>query len=1100
MDSDKTVMVEFEQPQVISVPGDRASLQQAFDAAKEGDTILLSPGTYTTSTGYTINGKNVTISGIAPDDPCVVAATAIEVNVGTGGYVDNSAFTITNVGPETVLNGITIRGIVFQGYDGLPGSRLGEAGYNGEHAFGAGILCVMASPTIKNCIIADCNALGGNGGNGFNGSGNSPNDPNIYGTDGGWPGRAYGGGLACLVNSNPTVINCTFENCSAVGGNGGDGGNGSTDDSLWRISGVLAYGGRGGGWYYDNNSAPWYNGSRPWANSSQGYSREGPVLNSFYDFYNEYTGRGGAVFVGGQCSPTFKDCNFINSHTEGGTCGICGLDGYPPNNRVEPSLRYKIENFGGAVFCEANSSPIFTDCSFIGNRADTNYPTYNDTPYVSYGGAIAWETGANVTLQGCKFSNNSSATGGAMYWTGANAQIIDCNMFGNSAYLGGGVFGTDSIATISRCFIQNNFAGYIPVDINDTNIMPGQGGGIYSTSTASQITDCVITDNNAVASGGGIFFSGTEANAPVVKNCLLVNNQAGRDGGGLSINWSAAPLITNCTVTGNAATGSFGASGGTGLGGGLYSGYSSHPVVLNSILWNNYALQGTEIAVGAGFEYDPRPSTVDVNYSDIRGAQAHIFVDTNCTLNWGVGNIYADPLFVTGPLGGYYLSQTATKDPSQTINSPCVDAGSDSASNVGLYRLYTTRTDEVFDTGIVNMGYHYPISHPIELCSFSDLSHDGIVNFVDFAMLCQQWLRGNCSADNNWCDGADLNGDTRVDYNDLISFCSCWLAEDTEPPTPNPSQWEIRPYSTTTVSPYTISMTAQAAFDGWGGVVEYNFACVAGNGHNRDWDPNRTYIDSVLDPNTVYGYKVKARGERGNETMWSMVGYVIPIENTTPPVTDPNAADPYKSTWAIPPYATGPNSISMVVTTATDISGVEYYFECTSGNGHDSGWQGSTMYPDTGLDPCTTYSYRVRARDNANPPNYGDWSDVNSATTLGQGQEANEPNVPIPDTTPPLPNPSQWLTVPYYYVDANGYYHHAMAAVVTDDSTTGGNNPCQYYFQFVYGGAGQDSGWQLSNVYDYTFAKYYLYGVYRVKARDAVGNETGWSTALSTGQ
>jgi hypothetical protein len=105
------------------------------------------------------------------------------------------------------------------------------------------------------------------------------------------------------------------------------------------------------------------------------------------------------------------------------------------------------------------------------------------------------------------------------------------------------------------------------------------------------------------------------------------------------------------------------------------------------------------------------------------------------------------------------------------------------------------------------------------------------------------------------------------------------------------------------------------------------------------------------------------------------------------------------------------------------------------------------------------------------------------------------------DITPPLPNPSQWLTVPYQYgPDAQGYYHHAMSAVLTSDATTGGSEPCQYYFQFVYGGYGpHDSGWQSSNVYDYAVSSNPAqYGVYRVKARDAAGNETGWSGMLST--
>jgi hypothetical protein len=68
-------------------------------------------------------------------------------------------------------------------------------------------------------------------------------------------------------------------------------------------------------------------------------------------------------------------------------------------------------------------------------------------------------------------------------------------------------------------------------------------------------------------------------------------------------------------------------------------------------------------------------------------------------------------------------------------------------------------------------------------------------------------------------------------------------------------------------------------------------------------------------------------------------------------------------TWATAPYATGSTSIAMVATTASDPSGVEYYFACTSGGGHSSSWQNERTYTDSGLQPNTTYTYIVKARD-----------------------------------------------------------------------------------------------------------------------------------------
>ena len=79
------------------------------------------------------------------------------------------------------------------------------------------------------------------------------------------------------------------------------------------------------------------------------------------------------------------------------------------------------------------------------------------------------------------------------------------------------------------------------------------------------------------------------------------------------------------------------------------------------------------------------------------------------------------------------------------------------------------------------------------------------------------------------------------------------------------------------------------------------------------------------------------------------------------------------------------STISMTATTATDYSGVEYYFTETSGNpgGSDSGWQDSPVYVDTGLQPGTEYTYTVMARDKSGQQNTTAPSVAASATTTG---------------------------------------------------------------------------------------------------------------------
>jgi hypothetical protein len=80
-----------------------------------------------------------------------------------------------------------------------------------------------------------------------------------------------------------------------------------------------------------------------------------------------------------------------------------------------------------------------------------------------------------------------------------------------------------------------------------------------------------------------------------------------------------------------------------------------------------------------------------------------------------------------------------------------------------------------------------------------------------------------------------------------------------------------------------------------------------------------------------------------------------------------------------------PTVITMTAKTLTDESGVEYYFDELTGNpgGDDSGWQDSSGYTDSGLDPNTGYIYRFKARDKSPNKNETGWSSLvtGAATT-----------------------------------------------------------------------------------------------------------------------
>lgn len=292
--------------------------------------------------------------------------------------------------------------------------------------------------------------------------------------------------------------------------------------------------------------------------------------------------------------------------------------------------------------------------------------------------------------KGTKGGNNNHYGGGI--FVGASPTIINNVITGNSAtYHGGGIY-VSGIYPI----IKNNVISY-----NSSNEW---GGGIYYSATDSPIFNNVIIGNSAVY-GGGI--ACIQSFTPITNN-IIAGNLANY-GAGIFTSYSSHPVITNCTITGNTASG-------TGGGIGCYE--YGNPRIVNTILWDNAANTGPEIWIGPSGPFT-KPSFLYISYSDVEGGQASVYVDPKCTLNWGSGMIDADPLFAAGPEGDYYLSQIAA---GQGSDSPCVDAGSTDVFYL-LMDVCWTRTDGIPDAGLVDMGFHYgPFIHPSLIATGHEIS------------------------------------------------------------------------------------------------------------------------------------------------------------------------------------------------------------------------------------------------------------------------------------------------------------------------------------------------------------------------------------------
>ncbi|GAF83835.1 unnamed protein product, partial [marine sediment metagenome] len=233
--------------------------------------------------------------------------------------------------------------------------------------------------------------------------------------------------------------------------------------------------------------------------------------------------------------------------------------------------------------------------------------------------------------------------------------------------------------------------------------------------------------------------------------------------------------ITNCTISGNSSV----------YGGGIYCELFSDPTMTNCILWGNAAPNGHEIALTS----TANPSTLTVRYSDVQGGAGEAYVEAGCTLDIDPTCIDQDPLFVIGPLHGYYLSQMAA---GQGADSPCVDTGSNTAANLDLDEL-TTRTDGVPDAGTVDMGYHAPPA------IFGDVDGNGVVDGLDLTAVITAWktIPGNPL----WNPAADLDCNGVVDGLDLTEVISNWTtaAAAAPPAGPEATATETKETGTETV-------------------------------------------------------------------------------------------------------------------------------------------------------------------------------------------------------------------------------------------------------------------------------------------------------------
>ena len=466
-------------PGVIDVPLDRASIQDAIDAATAGDIVCVEPGTYSEMLDF--GGKAVVVTG---------PGTAV-VDAGGNGTAVSFA---TSEGPDSELRGMTLR--------------------NGHASWGGGIYVLYASPTLTRVVVDGNSASNWGGGLCVAGSGADPTMSrllvaNNHASDG-------GGGMYMGSGGEATISDSLFYHNDTDGQGGGIHLRSTSHLTLRDV--VL-----------DSNTCE-AAGAGMHINVGGASTMERVTFSRNLTDYVWGYGAGLSVGVG---EVVATDLIFEDNRAEGSNGGGLYLYGTSSSTTIDgATFTGNYTHSDGSAMYIADSEAVLTDLIIEGNEggAAISYGSYdastlrNSRVVDNEGderGGVFFGNYTETLLDNVIVSGNSSLSGaGIMCWAYAEPTIRNSLISGNTAGgYGGGAYIYRAAPTFENVAIVGNSA------VSESY---GCGGGvhIFDSNSAPTFTNVAIVGNfleGPMAYGAGICVS--DGAATELTNVLIAHNE-----------------------------------------------------------------------------------------------------------------------------------------------------------------------------------------------------------------------------------------------------------------------------------------------------------------------------------------------------------------------------------------------------------------------------------------------------------------------------------------------------------------------------------------------------------------------------------------------